>query len=211
MLQCIETNWQLSKPGPQRSPPKQNWRWQKQPYVDPATSSNEKSLEKAIVRVTGDDWVNQIPTASGLYDANHDKLRNVDLAHRIKAGEFELIELKVRSDNPLFATMECLKYAALFLFARLHYHPDFQTTSELLSSSITHWRVLAPASYFSGWNLGWLEQEIGEGLCAFSRSRLAGLVVDFAFTQFRCGFNWPGDESLILPALKEITNVDWQS
>ena len=209
MLERIESNWQLSKPGPRRNPSSQNWRWCKQPDIGSANQSSEKKLEKAIVRVMGDDWVNQVPTAAGLYDPRHDKHRNVDLAHRINPGEFELIELKVKSNNPLMAAMESLQYAALYLFARLHYPPDLQAASELLSANNIHCKVLAPACYFSGYNLSWLAQEIGDGLAIFSKDRLVDLTMDFAFTQFPPSFEWPGENAGVIPALKAITNVDW--
>ena len=208
MLECIESNWQRSKPEPKRNPSSQNWRWCKQPDIGSVNQSSEKKLEKAIVHVTGDDWVNQIPTAAGLYDAHHDKHRNVDLAHRINPGEFELIELKVKSNTPLMAAVESLQYAALYLFVRLHYPPN-QAACGLLSANIIHCRVLAPACYFCGYNLGWLAQEIGDGLTTFSKARLADLTMDFAFTQFPPSFEWPGEDAGVIPALKAITNVDW--
>jgi hypothetical protein len=117
MLARVEQNWDTSPRRRRADPSEQNWRWEKQMDIADRNPSKEKRLEKRIAQLTGDDWVNQVPTASGLYESTRDRHRNVDLARRIGNRAFELIELKVDSGNPLLATAEILQYAVLLLAA----------------------------------------------------------------------------------------------
>src|SRR5690349_862298 len=101
MLARVEANWAVS---PNRlagkRPSAQNWRFQSMLGIAAHNQSPEKTLEKAIARlVQHDGWVNQVPTASGLFQASRDKSRNIDLVRRVAARSYEFIELKVHSDT----------------------------------------------------------------------------------------------------------------
>ena len=74
-------------------------------------TSKEVLLERAIVKAMGEDWSNQMPTASGVLGSHADKRSSVDLVWRKCPTSFTLMELKVDSDTPLFAAVECLFYA----------------------------------------------------------------------------------------------------
>lgn len=97
MLAQIERNWQVSprKLGRLR-PSKENWRLEKRLFLASHNASPEKTLEKAIARQ--EDWYNQIPTASGLFNQHSDKLRNIDLVHQVAPAAYEFVELKVGSN-----------------------------------------------------------------------------------------------------------------
>jgi hypothetical protein len=99
VLALLEARLRAS--GPARTPSAQNWRLEKQLWIAPHNTSGEKTLEKAIARVSGDAWANQVPTASGLINGTNDKHRNLDLVFRRESDGFELIELKMQSDTPL--------------------------------------------------------------------------------------------------------------
>jgi hypothetical protein len=55
-----------------------------------------------------------------------------------------------------------------------------------------HLRVLAPAAYFAGLTLGWLEDDLHAALPAFASARLGRPVLaSFAFEAFPAEFRWP--------------------
>ena len=143
MLSCMELNLQTSLHNGSFQPSPKNWRWEKQPHIAKHNPSLEKTLEKEIVNVTSEDWVNQVPTASGLFGRFSNRQRNIDLIHRIKSNEYEFIELKVKSDNPLKGAMEILQYAVFYIFSLLHYSDEMKKVKELLQAEIIHLIFLA--------------------------------------------------------------------
>ena len=123
----------LSEPKSDRIPSKENWRWKKNPKIKEAQDgkagnpSSEVGLEKAIVKISPQiwpevsEWSNQAPTSSGLLGPNSDKRRAIDLIHRWQDGEnvdYEFIELKVDSNNPVSAAMEVMVYGMLYVLSR---------------------------------------------------------------------------------------------
>jgi len=158
----LKTNWE--KNGRRRGS-KENWRWEKQLYIRDANQSREKQLEKAIVAKCGQEWVNQVPTASGLTNSTAGKHCNIDLIHRLPDETCEFIELKYTCDTPLFAAFEILKYGLLYVFTRQHLN-DLTVSPEtnLFTLNHVHLRVVAPASYYSGCRLEWLLLEVNRGL-----------------------------------------------
>lgn len=180
ILDQVNSNWHQKK---SRSSG-ENWRWQKNPDISPKNKSQEVVLERWIVRTTDDDWVNQVPVASGLTRSAGGR-RAVDLVHRCGNGSYELIELKVDEGGgtPLFAAMEILQYGILYFFSRknelaLGYT---ETAKELLAATRIHLKVLAPASYYDGYDLAWLEKSINSGLDNFLDGGACGFKMDFKF------------------------------
>lgn len=153
----------------------QNWRFVKQRKIDKGNDSSEVKLEREIVNIPpelwpeAEDWVNQVPTASGLVDPNADGSRRIDLVHKCGDKEYEFIELKVGSDTPLYAAMEILKYGILYIFSREHEGASeyVNKESDLLQATNIHLKVLAPANYYESYNLSWLEKSIDRGLASF--------------------------------------------
>ena len=133
----------------------ENWRFQKQLGDSPHNPSPEVTLERTIVRAMGGEWCNQVPTASGLWNADADKRRAVDLVCRVEGQNFELIELKVESDTPLRAAVEIVQYGLLYALARDRYPDTEQAGKDLLHAKEVHLRVLAPADYYAPYALGW--------------------------------------------------------
>lgn len=210
MLLCVERNWKVS----QRRPSKENWRFKKVEYINQEKNkSPEKLLEKKIACITSEEWANQVPTASGLINENYDKLRNVDLVYKLHEHEYELIELKVGSDSPLAAAMEVLQYAVLYIFSRLHYNKEEQSSKKLLQAETIHLIVLAPHSYYNKCNLEWLEEALNKGLRAFTETQPFKLVMDFQFKAFPQDFNplpsynAEAHLSVLKAALKEIKPI----
>jgi hypothetical protein len=178
-----------------KDPSEENWRWKKNPEKkDESRQENrEKKLEVRLERKiveTSADWVNQVPTASGLVDEHSDKRGAIDLVHRLKDDEYEFIELKLRSDTPLYAAMEILQYGILYIFSRkdrkkLGYKED---RGPLLWAKSVHLQVLAPHDYYKGYTLDWLEDEICKGLKSFLVEQKVKLQIDFRFEAFPPSF-----------------------
>jgi hypothetical protein len=152
--------------------------------------SPEKRLEKAIAQDLGEEWTNQMPTASGLVTSG-ERQRNIDLVFRRDLREFEFIELKVGSDTPLFAAIEILKNGMTYLFSRRHrdrlgYRERDQSP---LWADVVHLQVLAPVDYFYEYNFGWLERFLNRSLAALLDPTLDGsLHMDFRFERFSRSF-----------------------
>lgn len=185
MLGCLEKNWAISPRRTYANPSDENWRFQKQLHISKKNTSQEKILEKEIAKIASENWVNQVPTASGLWDRKSDKHRNIDLVHRLVPKQYEFIELKVASDNPLKAAMEILLYGILYILSRIHYDTEQKQTKELLQAETIHLRILAPFEFYNEYNLGWLETTLNSGLKSFiSNIDKVKCDMDFQFETF---------------------------
>jgi hypothetical protein len=184
------------KPGPARS--KQNWRWEPKRAIAKSNESQEVRIEKAIVNISPAiwpqvlDWSNQVPTSSGLLGPKSDRKRAIDLVHRWHDGEYvdyEFIELKVGSNNPVFAAMEVMLYGMLYVLSRDN-REEMQYVRELnplLWARDIHLKVLAPHKYYDGYNLGGFEKALDEALGDFLEGR--GFGMDFEFQEFPQDFD----------------------
>jgi hypothetical protein len=179
-------------------PSTENWRFEKQLGCSDNNQSLEVTLERAIVAAIGPEWANQVPTASGLWDSVADKRCAVDLVRRLADGRFELIELKVESDTPLRAAVEITQYGLLYAVARGHYQEIDRASSELLRADEIDLRVLAPATYYAPYSLGWLADDLDEAARAFTTQRFGGqFTMSFGFEAFPHDFNWPSRADLM--------------
>ena len=183
----VESNW---KEGVNHKPSRKNWRFEPRMHIDENNTDPEIKLERAIVSTQPQphaNWANQTPTSSGFVGPQADKHRNIDLIHRCGDGAYEFIELKVNSDTPLYAAMEILQYAVLYIFYRENEQKMKGGSAKqdlLREATVIHLRVLAPCSYYEGYNLDWLEKNICNGLKAFLAGRTPTLQMDFRFDAF---------------------------
>jgi hypothetical protein len=207
ILARIETNKLASNGAKKRSA--QNWRFEKQLKIAETNSSPEKTLEKAMARLTGDDWANQVPTASGLVNGTNDRHRNLDLVFRVSRDRFEFIELKVDSDTPLYAAMEVLQYGILYLAWRLNGWQTEARGTPLLAAKTVHLRVLAPLAYYRNFQLDWLERALTAGLQTAIAKRPSLPAMDFKFVAFTDSFDWPCPDHALLGALEGRRPVQW--
>lgn len=178
-----------------RTPSGENWRLTVNPAKDDKAKSRSRDkkievwLERRIIQLPG-CWFNQVPTASGLVTEHSDKRGSIDLVHRCGDRSYEFIELKVASNNPLFAAMEILQYGILYILARRN--KSIQRAckeKELINAAAIYLRVLAPMEYYENEcsekvDLGWLESEINEGLKRFLKQESRNLNMDFKFEAF---------------------------
>jgi len=171
-----------------RTPSSQNWRQRstKDHHLISPSSNNESAevkLERAIVQKWPTSWTYQMPVASGLYDGYSDKRRAVDLVFSHGEGHYDLVELKIKSDTPLYAAMEILGYGLIYLASRtdragnLNYKVD---DLPVMNENRISLCVLAPANYYDG-NLLWLQDAINSGLKRFARTDFS---IDFCFQKF---------------------------
>jgi hypothetical protein len=183
----VKSNW---KEGVNYRPSTENWRFDSRPNIDVRNTDPEIKLERAIVRTHAQspaNWANQVPTSSGFVGQWTDKHRNIDLIHRCEDGGYEFIELKVESDTPLYAAMEILQNGVLYIFSRENEQKmEWGSAKQefLHKATVIHLRVLAPYSYYKGYNLDWLEESICNGLKAFLAGRIPKLQMDFRFEAF---------------------------
>lgn len=179
ILTQVELNWHKGK-----SRSNQNWRWKKNTEIDPKNTSQEVVLERWIVRTTECDWWNQVPVASGLTRSAGGR-QAMDLVHKCGDGWYDFIELKVDEGGgtPLFAAMEILQYGVLYIFSRENAQTlgYTETDIELLGATGIHLKVLAPAIYYKGYDLAWLEKSINRGLANFLDQPERGFKMDFKF------------------------------
>jgi hypothetical protein len=183
----VESNW---KEGANYKSSTENWRFEGRTNIDVSNEDPEIKLERAIVSTQTHppaNWANQMPTSSGFVGPRADKHRNIDLIHRCEDGAYEFIELKVESDTPLFAAMEILQNAVLYIFSRENERKvewGSEKQKPLREATVIHLRVLAPCSYYEGYKLGWVEESISSGLKAFLAGRTPKLQMDFRFDAF---------------------------
>lgn len=117
-----------------------------------------------------------MPVASGLIPAAGDRRRAIDLVHKLGNAHFELIELKIASDTPLFAAIEIIAYGCLWLIAR----SDKPTRpSALLDADQVDLCVLAPSDYYAPYELADLATALDVGVRALGERE--GVELSFAF------------------------------
>ncbi len=179
----IHSNWLAAIEAGYSKPSRENWRWKRHAALSAENKSPEIILERSIVGACGDNWSNQMPTASGLVGPATDKRAAVDLVFREDPGRYSLIELKVESDNPLFAAIEILLYGLLFVWSRdnqegLGY--DVQVQPVLAARSVTL-SVLAPIGYYRDYELTSLHTALNNGLVEFGEKK--GVPLGFEYCQ----------------------------
>lgn len=194
MYQRIQAN--LAERPHDRTPSLQNWqlRSTKDPHRISPSSNNESAevkLERAIVQKWPASWTYQMPVASGLFDGHSDKRRAVDLVFDHKDGHYDLVELKIKSDTPLYAAMEILGYGLVYLASRTDRAENLKYKAAdlpVLSANSVTLCVLAPKCYYADIDLKWLQDTISDGLKRFATY---DLKMDFRFEKF--GGTWCDD------------------
>jgi hypothetical protein len=104
---------------------------------------------------------------------------------------FELIELKITSNNPYDAALQILRYGAIYMLYRLE--PElarrFKWNSMMRAKRIVL-EVLAPYSYYSfgDVDLRCLETQLDHEVGTFSNRRTAEVALSFRFRAFAPDF-----------------------
>jgi len=188
-------------------PSRENWRWFDPKYeCSDHNRSAEVTLERNIVKAARSqnrmDWSNQVPVASGVIKGG-DRKRAIDLVHQRGPSAFDFVELKVESNNPLYAAVEILQYGFVWLLSRLSQDALGYGGRPLIQASDVQLSVLAPQAYYRDLNLRWLSVGLSEGLQTLGE-RNGGVRLSFAFEAFAHSFAWPvprPDPATVLSAL----------
>lgn len=168
-----------------------NWEWRTEA---PAyqTSSPEVALEREIVAAdVMSQWTCQMSTASGIQGPYLNKRRAIDLVRQTALDRYTFIELKVDSDNPLYAAFEILGYALAYQYARQH---NWQGTgiNNVMRAKAINLMVLGPSEWYeykkgrthpqrSIFKFDWLAKALGDGL----NSSTGGVTrMHFSFEEF---------------------------
>lgn len=161
------------------------WKWRSVPAHADWNSSKEKVLEKtAAEKLPKAEWANQVVTASGLSRNPGDGRRNIDLVHRTSAAKYRFIELKIGSNNPVYAAIELLEYALLYWWSRQHpeFHKEGRENSELLSAKFITMEVLAPRKYYDGFDAVLLRRFAAILTDSYNKMTAGELKVEFRFS-----------------------------
>ena len=177
------------------TPSLENWRIKRQLSISPKNSSPEILLERAIARLgeredrlgkRGEfkEWFNQVPVASGLINDKADKRAAIDLL-RCQEGRAEFVELKWKSDTPVFAAFEILLYGLAYLYSRVNRKTLGYLKKPLMSVSEVSLRVLAPRAYYADYDLNWLGEGLDEAVRTLAAKKTDGaLSMGFSFLAF---------------------------
>lgn len=161
---------------------KSNWSWRRE-GVDPSGESDEVVLERAVCRARSKFWTYQMPTSSGLRGKRTDKRRSIDLVRMVNPRSFEFIELKVASNDPVYAVQEILGYGLAYLHARASgFQERVADAKGVLQASCVELVVLGPTDWYQQYfersnsqaELEWLVRAINTGI-GVERRRAPGL------------------------------------
>jgi hypothetical protein len=154
-----------------------NWVWR---YKEPGeTKSEEVLLERAVAILDTDMWACQLSTSSGVEGPYLHRRRAIDLVRHLGPCQYAFVELKVDSDNPLFAAFEILGYALAYLHAKAN---DWSGSGDhdVFDAAHIELTILGPKKWFGyvkrgtemrlDKNLDWLIKEIAESLNGFVKA-----------------------------------------
>ena len=198
MFNQLQDNWETIAKSSDRLPSAENFRWfEPKIAIADANKSPEVTLERALIKAClqqgRTDWSNQVPIASGLVNATAYKRRAIDLVRRRGRHSFDLVELKVASDTPLYAAMEILLYGMLWLLSRIDRNRLGYANKPIIEADSIDFRVLAPRRYYEGVDVRPFARQLDRGVASLGRNRDVDL--GFSFKAFSDEFVWPNKYS----------------
>ncbi len=190
MISQMEENHRKADPNYPRS--LKNWRLERREKRSEENKSKEIILERLLVNDPDDTWYNQVPTSSGLFHTYACRRNAIDLVHQLDESCYELIELKVDSDCPVYAAREILRYGVIYLFTRIYLGENAFANKKLSYAKHIRLVVLAPRKSFVEFmnfeGLSVLEDKLNEGLSCYHQNQLPELRIDFQFQVFSDSF-----------------------
>jgi hypothetical protein len=198
----IHRNWLTARKDGYFNPSKENWRWKRHLELSVANKSPELRLERAIVAACGENWSNQMPTASELVGPAIDKRAAVDLVFRESLTSYSLMELKVGSNTPLFAAIEILMYGLLLVWSKEHMEElGYEVQRQpVLGATTIMLGTLAPARYYSTYSLQNIGNSLSNGLAKFGEN--FGLELNFEFSKFGPAYSGGLDPEYVRTAVE---------
>ena len=174
-----------------------NWIWRTEVgNAAPKNSSKEVLLERAVAGQDLEKWTYQMSTSSGVQivqgktrKINLFSRKSIDLVRFIKSRHYAFVELKVGSNNPLYAAFEILGYALAYLHARTNAwsgageHDVFDAEKiELTILGPKNWHMYGENIEYK---LDWLAEQIAASLNDFVKSEFKNkLIFSMKFRQF---------------------------
>jgi hypothetical protein len=110
------------------------------------------------------------------------------LVHRQSDSSFEFVELKIKSDTPVFAAIEILVYGLLWLLSRRDREILGYDAGPMLDARELGLSVIAPRDYYSRYAVDPLARVINDGLRELGEQH--GVTMGFRFTGFPESFSW---------------------
>jgi hypothetical protein len=153
-----------------------NWVWRDSVPAH-VTKSKEVALEREIAKLDTQIWTCQMSTSSGVQPNGLNRRRAIDLVRFNGTGRYAFIELKVDSDNPLYAAFEILGYALAYLQAKKQKwigkgcHDVFTAKEiELTVLGSENWyKYKTRSGEERSFEFGWLANDIAKALNAFAQ------------------------------------------
>ena len=155
-----------------------NWKWNTSSHY--TTKSEEVRLEREIVKADPEHWARQMATSSGIQGPGRNKRRAVDLVFRQDQDHYVFVELKIESDNPLFALFELLGYGLAYLHARKN-RWEGAGVYDVMKAKTIDLVILAPSEWYKykasraakeqSFDFEWLLAELNEGLASRTKGK----------------------------------------
>ncbi|MBI3126064.1 MAG: hypothetical protein HYZ11_00480 [Candidatus Tectomicrobia bacterium] len=200
---CTTLYWNMPPHWPNRTPSKENWHGSGQIRLDPDERRPEVLLEGAIANLTElglmDGWANQMPVASGFFEDGTDDGKAVHLIHSAN-GTSRFWELRWESGTPVHAAFELLGLGLIYLHSRVNQRAFGYFHHPLMKVNMLRTQVVAPPSFYEGYDLRWLLRGLREGTPAlFRQETREDIWIIFDFLALPRSFNLPfatGEEVL---------------
>lgn len=175
-----------------------------------AQSERREDARKAIARVSGDAWANQVPTASGLINGSNDKHRNLGSRFSPTSRRFRFHRAKISKRHAFVR-----RHGGATLWYPLFVFPTALSSwldcGSLLAATTAHLQVLAPAEYYRDFDFDWLQVAITRGLeNVIAVPRKLPTTMDFTFTAFPARFTWPCPDDALRVALGSRQPARWR-
>lgn len=184
----IRSQFASVRPGEGKGPSPENWR--KKPHGDLRNTpkNSEVGLERRLVAARErSDWWNQVPVA---WKLGLGRRCSIDLIHERDNG-YDFVELKFRSDNPIYAAVEILQYGFVWLLSRTPEHRarlGYPTAGmPLLAAKEVRLCVLAPHAFYRGFDLHAFECGMSAAVAEIAHQH--EVVMSFRFFSFE----WPSE------------------
>ena len=167
-----------------------NWKWNTSSHY--TTTSEEVRLEREIVKAEPERWARQMATSSGIQGPGLNKRSAIDLVFRQDQDHYAFVELKINSNNPLYAVFELLGYGLAYLHAREN-NWEGKGDCDVMKAAKVDLVVLAPSDWYNYKRRGsineqhfdfeWLLAELNKGLLSLTEGKPAMRLFfkEFAF------------------------------
>jgi hypothetical protein len=170
-----------------------NWDWRKEVPSHTDGHSVEVSLERVVAARDLMRWACQMSTSSGVQGPYLHRRRAIDLVRFISKHHYAFVELKVGSDNPLYAAFEILGYALAYLHARTNGKKTGTGEHDVFDAEKIELTILGPADWYrfskqDDYKLDWLANDIATSLNAFVKTEFNSTpIFTMKFRQFPKG------------------------